>query len=146
MLRVNIKNLGNTAILCLRGRIVRGESEPLREAVSSQADVAVVELDLAGVNTIDASGLGLLLDLRERAQASGIEFRIKNVTRLVRQVLEITRLNSVFEISPEPRVPLTNLGVQFAAFHAIALADSRAGSPACKKLLRECRSSGFHPS
>lgn len=120
MLRVKATKLGEVVIFCLRGRIVRGETEPLREAVNSQTEVAAVVLDLAGVNTIDAGGLGLLLELREQAHSNGIEFRIRNVTRLVRQVLEITRLNSVFEVPSQRRVPLISLGDQPSGLRAIA--------------------------
>jgi anti-anti-sigma factor len=58
-------------------------------------------LDFARVNRIDAGGLGVLLELREQTKARGIEFKLMNVTKLVKQVLEITRLDSVFEISSE---------------------------------------------
>jgi len=37
--------------------------------------------------------------LRERAELQGIEFRLQNVTKLVNRVLEITRLDSVFEVT-----------------------------------------------
>jgi len=120
MLSVNIKKLGNVAVVCLRGQIVRAERKPLREAVNFQTDVAVVVLDLAGVTAIDAGGLGLLLELREQAQSRGIEFRIKNVTKLVKRVLEITRLNSVFETLSEARMPLINFGGQSSALRAVA--------------------------
>ena len=45
-----------------------------------------------------------MLELREHCESRGVEFRLKKVTKLVRQVLEITRLNSVFEISPDTEV------------------------------------------
>jgi len=99
MMNVNTTNGPNVAVFCVQGRIVRGETEVLRKAVLSQRKVSVVVLDLARVNTIDAGGLGVLLELRQRAESSGIEFRLKNVTELVRQVLEITRLDTVFDIS-----------------------------------------------
>jgi anti-anti-sigma factor len=67
-----------------------------------------VVLDLAQVALIDASGLGALLELREWTQSMGIEFRLMNIRKLVQQVFEITRLDTVFEISsPE--------GMSFAA-------------------------------
>ena len=99
MLKVHAKNLGTVAILCLQGRIVNGETTALRQAVDSQSDVSAVVLDLAGVNTIDAGGLGVMLELRQQTQAKGIHFKLMNVTKLVSRVLEITRLNSVFEIT-----------------------------------------------
>jgi len=41
----------------------------------------------------------LLLELRAQTESKGIEFRLMNVTRLVSRVLEITRLNTVFEMT-----------------------------------------------
>ena len=120
MLRVNVKKLGKVAVVCLRGEIVRAERKPLREAVNFETDVAVVVLDLAGVTAIDAGGLGLLLELREQTQSQGIEFRIKNVTNLVKRVLEITRLNSVFEALSEAPTPFINSNGQPSALRAVA--------------------------
>ena len=102
MLRVHTQRLGDVATLRLNGRIVNGlETTTLRRCVSAQEGASVVVLDLARVNGVDAGGLGALLELREWTQSKGIEFRLVNVTQLVKQVLEITRLNTVFEISSE---------------------------------------------
>src|SRR5215472_16176985 len=109
MLKVHTTNGANVAVLCVQGRIVRGETEVLRNAVLAQRKVSVVVLDLARVNTIDAGGLGLLLELRHHAESSGIEFRLENVTKLVREVLEITRLDTVFDISMGKDVPVAPL-------------------------------------
>ncbi len=67
MLKVHVKKSGNVAILCLQGRIVRGETAVLRNAVNSQTEVSAVVLDLGRVNTIDAHGLSVMLQLREEA-------------------------------------------------------------------------------
>ena len=109
MLNVHTTNNPNVAVLCVQGRIVRGEMEVLRNAVLAQWKASVVVLDLARVSMIDAGGLGLLLELRRHTESSGIEFRLKNVTKLVRQVLEITRLDTVFDISVEKDVPVAPL-------------------------------------
>ncbi len=99
MLKVHARNLGNVAFLCMQGQIVNGETETLRKAVYSQSDVSTVVLDLAQVSTVDAGGLGVMLELREQVQAKGISFKIMNVSKLVGQVLEVTRLDSVFEVT-----------------------------------------------
>jgi anti-sigma B factor antagonist len=109
MLKVHTTNGPNVAVLCVQGRIVRGETEVLRNAVLAQREVSLVVLDLARVSMIDAGGLSLLLELREYTESSGIEFRLKNVTKLVRQVLEITRLDTVFDISMGKDVPVAPL-------------------------------------
>jgi anti-anti-sigma factor len=99
MLRVHAKNLGTVAVLCLQGRIVKGETEILRNALHSVSEVSAVILDLARVTTVDAGGLGVMLELREQAESKGIRFELMNVTKLVSRVLEITRLDSVFEVT-----------------------------------------------
>jgi len=104
MLKVHTTKLGKVAVLYVQGKIVSGETELLRRAVLAQADASVIVLDLARVNTIDAGGLGVMLELREHTQSRGIEFRLKNVTRLVRHVLEITHLNEVFEGTTDLKV------------------------------------------
>jgi len=101
MLKIHAKKSGEVTILCLQGRIVAGEATALRDAVLSRSDTSILVLDLARVTGIDAGGLGLMLELREQTQAKGIKFRLRNVTKLVQQVFEITRLNSVFEIYSE---------------------------------------------
>ena len=99
MLKVHARNLGNVAFLCMQGQIVNGETEPLRKAVYSQSHVSTVVLDLAQVSTVDARGLGVMLELREQVQARGIGFKLMNVSKVVARVLEITRLDSVFEVT-----------------------------------------------
>jgi anti-anti-sigma factor len=99
MLKVHVKNLGTAAVLCLQGQIVNGETEILRNAVDSLCETSAVILDLARVTTVDAHGLGVLLELRERTQAKGIRFELMNVSKPMSRVLEITRLDSVFEIT-----------------------------------------------
>jgi len=100
MLKVHTRNSGSVAVLCVQGRIVNGETASLREAVISQTRVGTVVLDLGRVSTIDASGLGLMLELRRQSQAKGIRFKLMNVSKLVSRVLEVTRLDSVFEVAP----------------------------------------------
>jgi anti-anti-sigma factor len=99
MLKIHARNLGNVAFLCMQGQIVNGETETLRNAVRSQLDVGTVVLDLAQVSTVDARGLGVMLELREQVQANGIGFKLMNVSKLVSKVLEVTRLDSVFEVT-----------------------------------------------
>ena len=104
MLKIHTQKLREVTTLYLQGRIVIGETKILLNAVLSQSEASVVVLDLVNVTGVDAHGLGVLLELREQTQSKGIEFRLMNVTRLVRQVLEITRLNTVFEVSSEAEV------------------------------------------
>ena len=110
MLKVHTQKLGNTAVLCLRGGIVTGETTTLRKALQAQSKVSTVVLDLARVYRIDAGGLGELLELREQTQSRGISFRLMNATKLVKRVLEITHLDSVFEVTSGAEVLTASYG------------------------------------
>jgi anti-anti-sigma factor len=99
MLKVHTRKLGNVAVVSVQGRIVNGETTSLRQIIGSQSKVNTVLLDLGRVSTIDASGLGLMLEMREQTQSKGMRFKLMNVSRLVGKVLEVTKLDSVFEIT-----------------------------------------------
>ncbi|HSE31677.1 MAG TPA: STAS domain-containing protein [Pyrinomonadaceae bacterium] len=99
MLQVHAKNLETFTVLCVQGQIVTGETEVLRTAFQSLPDTRRVVLDLAKVNIVDAHGLGVLLDLRQRALANGSRFELMNVSQPLRRIFEITRLDSVFDIT-----------------------------------------------
>ena len=99
MLKVHAKNLGTAAVLCLDGQIVNGETEILRNAVDSQSERSAVILDLALVSTLDAHGLGVMLELRQQLEAKSIRFELMNVSRPLMNVLAITRLDTVFRIT-----------------------------------------------
>ena len=93
MLTVTIEPLGDVVTLRCVGRIVRGqETAVLCAAVQQHARNLV--LDLAGVDAIDAAGIGVLVSL----QAAGIYLKLVNPTRQVREVLRVTKLETVFEI------------------------------------------------
>lgn len=99
MLKVNAKNLGTAIVLCLQGQIVNGETEILRNAVDSLCETGAVILDMARVTTVDAHGLGVMLQLRQQTQEKGTRFELMNVSKPLSRVFEITRLDSVFQIT-----------------------------------------------
>jgi anti-anti-sigma factor len=97
MLDATIRDLGETVVVRCVGRIVVGETEALRKVVLSQSRQTVV-LDLAKVEVIDATGIGLLVFLHGWPRAIGIDLQLMNPTPLVRELLELTNLDSVFTI------------------------------------------------
>jgi anti-anti-sigma factor len=116
MLKVSAAKLGSVAVLHFEGHLVNGDAiKTLRDAVRGQAEACAVVLDLAKVDVVDAGGLGVLLELREWTQSRGVEFRLVNVTRLVQQVLEITRLDTVFKVSERDEARSVTAGDHIAA-------------------------------
>jgi len=122
MLKVQITKCGNVTVFCVQGRIVRGETDALRSAVLAERDVSAVVLDLTRVSIIDAGGLGVMLELRAQLELRGTEFRLRNVTTLVREVLAITRLDEVFEILNERELRHVLFPRAAGSFHAAACA------------------------
>jgi anti-anti-sigma factor len=105
MLERLVERHADTAILHCVGRIVAGdEVRRLRNLVMCQADKRVVLLDLAGVDRIDAAGLGLLVSLQTLGYAVGFELQLLDPQPLVRELLELTGLDSVLEIVPSDDV------------------------------------------
>ncbi len=100
MLKLHVKKLGNVAVLSLQGQIVTGETDILRNAVQSLSGIKTLKLDLARVGTIDAGGLGTMLHLREQAESRSIRLELMNVNKRIGRVFQITRLDTVFDITP----------------------------------------------
>ena len=99
MLNVTIQHSEDMAVLRCVGRIVAGdEADILRKAVLSQANRRSVVLDLTRVDAIDGGGMGVLLFLRGWARATEVDLKLMNPTSRVRELFELTNLDSVFEI------------------------------------------------
>jgi anti-anti-sigma factor len=90
------RNTHESVILRCQGRIVRGEETKLLCAVLRKK-AREITLDLRDVTEIDAAGIGALVSL----QASGIYLTLANPRFSVREVLRLTKLDSVFEIVEE---------------------------------------------
>lgn len=111
MLKVHAKRLDAVEVLSLEGQIVNGETEVLRSVVPLIAGTRDLILDLSNVTTVDAHGLGVLLQLREQTLAKGIHLELRNLSKPLYRIFEITQLNTVFDI---------DAGVQFVSEFAYA--------------------------
>ena len=127
MLNIRTQKLERITILCLQGRMVLGESNSLRLAVQAQSNVDLVVLNLAQVSIIDASALSILLELRQWSSERGIELRLMEVDAPVRQILKITRLDTVFKTS-SPAEILSLAGSQEVVSEAALLSCVELGS------------------
>ena len=67
----------------------------IERATASHAPVAVV--DMGRTLDMDASGLGVLVLLHKRAKERGISTRLAHAPEHVRRLLELTKLEYLFE-------------------------------------------------
>jgi anti-sigma B factor antagonist len=85
------------------GRIVFGEeSSLLRDEVKQAiADGAKrIVLNLGDVNYIDSGGLGTLVALHTTAHNAGAIIKLASLTKRVGDLLQVTKLLTVFEVHP----------------------------------------------
>lgn len=85
------------------GRIVLGEeSSMLRDEVKRalQDGAKRIVLNLGEVNYIDSSGLGTLVSLHTTALNTGATIKLANLTKRVGDLLQVTKLLTVFEVHP----------------------------------------------
>jgi len=68
------------------------------DSVLQTPSVRTLELDLARVDYIDSSALGMLLILRDRAQEQGRQVILSGASGTVRQVLEIANFGKLFTL------------------------------------------------
>jgi anti-anti-sigma factor len=101
MLVVNIHDRESGVLLRCTGRIVAGEEvNILRSVALAHSERKEIVLDLANVSTLDGAGIGMLAFLEGRTRSTGQRLRIQNPSAHVRELLELTNLDSVIEITP----------------------------------------------
>jgi anti-anti-sigma factor len=100
MLNIDVEKTGDVAVVRCNGRIVRGEEvRTLRSAVVSEKSSRIVVLDLSEVESLDAGGLTTLLSLHQWARSRGVQLKLVNPSRFVREILVRTQLDRVFDVS-----------------------------------------------
>jgi anti-sigma B factor antagonist len=95
------KSVGDVLILALRGRLVLGpETEYLRREINEAlaAGSRKILVDLGEVTYIDSSGLSTLVASYTSVRKQSGELKLLHLTRRIRDLLQITRLSTVFDL------------------------------------------------
>ena len=99
MLKLNIDNIGDLAIVECEGRIVQSEAAfKLRDAVTSQCQASTVVVEMSEVYALEGGGLGMLIFLQRWARDHGIRFKLFNPSTAVRKQLKMVSALAEFEI------------------------------------------------
>jgi anti-sigma B factor antagonist len=103
-MKTTTRAVGDVTIVDISGRIVLGpESASLRSLVCdllSQGHRKIL-LNLAEVNYIDSSGLGNLVSAFTTVRKQGGELKLLKLTNRLHDLMQITRLYTVFDISDD---------------------------------------------
>jgi anti-sigma B factor antagonist len=98
--KANIRQVGDVAIVDLSGRITLGDgSGVVRQTVKDmlKAGQKNLLLNLGDVSYIDSSGLGELVGAYATGTNQGAQIKLLNVQRRVHDLLQVTKLYTVFE-------------------------------------------------
>lgn len=97
---------GVLARITLRGRIDREGDASLAEASSRAAalDAPVVELDFAGVDYINSTGIALIVRLLAEARRDHREVRARGLSEHYREIFRITRLSDYVTLEEDEAV------------------------------------------
>ena len=99
-LKLNTRTENGVTIIDCNGRIVFGEeSALLRDTVKKLiGDNSQIVLNLADISYIDSGGLGTLVALYTTAHNAGGSVKLANLTQRVGDLLQVTKLLTVFEV------------------------------------------------
>jgi anti-sigma B factor antagonist len=112
------RQVGDVAIADFRGRIVLGEeSAHLRNLVSEllKQGRKKILFNLAEVTHIDTSGLGNLINALAQARKQGGELKLVNLPQKVQDLMQITKLYTVFDILNDETVAVRSFSQAAAA-------------------------------
>ena len=112
------RQVSGVTIVDISGRIVLGEeSAALRDLVCDLLSKGHKKIlfNLANVNYIDSSGLGHLVSAFTSVRKQQGELKLLNLTNKVQDVMQITRLYTVFDIMDDEGVAVKSFDQSAAA-------------------------------
>ena len=110
-MKIKTRQVDGVTVLDLSGRITLGEgSVVLRDAVKDavQKGSGKILLNLADVDYIDSSGLGELVSAYTTVKNQGGELKLLHLTKKVHDLLQITKLYTIFDVKDEEAVAISS--------------------------------------
>ena len=97
----NINEEGNVLNVSIEGRLVAAVAPSLREDILGKLREGVnVLFDLSNMVHIDSSGLGVLVQILQKAKGGGGKVILAALQPAPKIVFDITKVSRVFEIVP----------------------------------------------
>jgi anti-sigma B factor antagonist len=114
----NTRQIGGVAIVDISGRIILGEeSASVRDVISNLLSEGhkQILLNLGGVEYIDSMGLGSLVGAFATVRKQGGELKLFNLPDKVADLIQITRLYTVFDVLSDEAAGVNSFGQTKAA-------------------------------
>lgn len=116
-IKISTRQVEDVTVVDVSGRITLGEeTSALRQAVRdliSQGKKKLV-LNLAEVSYIDSSGVGELVAGYTAARNQGGELKLLNLTKKVHDLLQVTKLYTIFDIKDDEYMAVKSFDWFFA--------------------------------
>lgn len=112
-LRATHRDAGEVTVVDLSGRIVLGDgSALLRKTIRGLLDDQRkrILLNLADVDYIDSSGIGELVSGFTAVKNQGGDLKLLHLTKKVRDLLQITKLYTVFDVFTDENIAVSSFG------------------------------------
>ena len=103
-MKISTRQVDGVTIVDCSGRITLGEgSVTLRDTVGQLLgkNQKKILLNLGDVNYIDSSGIGELVSAFTTVRKQGGELKLLNLTKKVHDLLQITKLYTVFDVKDD---------------------------------------------
>ena len=110
-MKTNTRQVDGVTIVDLSGRITLGEgSVVLRDVVRDLVGKGNkrILLNLGDVNYIDSSGIGELVSAFTSVRNQGGELKLLNLTKKVHDLLQITKLYTVFDVKDDETAAISS--------------------------------------
>ena len=107
------REAGGVTLVEVSGRITLGEgSAVLREMIRDLLEKGQkrIILNLGDVNYIDSSGIGELVSAFTSVKKQGGELKLLHLTRKVHDLLQITKLYTVFDVYSDEQTAIRSFG------------------------------------
>ena len=107
------RQVDGVTIVDLSGRITLGEgSVTVKDTVHDLLSKGLkrILLNLGAVNYIDSSGIATLVSALTAAKKQGGELRLLNVTKRVHDLLQITKLHTLFDVKNDEAAAVLSFG------------------------------------
>jgi anti-sigma B factor antagonist len=109
--KLNTRQIGDVTVIDAAGRITLGEgSTAFREAIKDLVAKGQkkILLNLGEISYIDSSGIGEMVSGFTSVSNAGGQLKLLNLTKRVQDLLQITKLYTVFEVFDDEAVALSS--------------------------------------
>ena len=109
--KMNTRQIGDVTVIDAAGRITLGEgSTAFREAIKDLVAKGQkkILLNLGEISYIDSSGIGEMVSGFTSVSNAGGQLKLLNLTKRVQDLLQITKLYTVFEVFDDEAVALSS--------------------------------------